>query len=258
MSSAPLAKQLVLGNRPLVIAHRGSSREAPENTLPAFTAAVGLGVDGVELDYQHTSDGVPVVFHDDLLDRTTDALARGVPKETPLVQQTLGQLRGLDAGRWFDHKFSNTRIPTLGEALNVIQTGAIPIIERKTGDASTLVDILRTKQLVDRVVVMAFDWTFLRSLRRMAPRLAMVALGEKNLSPAALDEAVQLGVIGIGWGNDSTDAGLIDRVHARKLKVWVWTVDDPERMQALLAAGVDALISNVPKFALEARAKREG
>jgi len=93
----PSAAALVRSPQVLVIAHRGDSRAAPENTLAAFASAMSLGVDLVELDYLHTADGVPVVFHDDELDRLTDAPARWGPK-IPLATKSLAELKQLDAG----------------------------------------------------------------------------------------------------------------------------------------------------------------
>ncbi len=121
----------VQSNRPLVIAHRGHNKVAPENTLPAFAAALPLGVDFVELDYFHSADGVPIVFHDQTLDRCTDAYRKWRGKKIPLASKSLAELRTLDAGAWFDPKFAGTRIATLEEALDVIQPGSMTLIERK-------------------------------------------------------------------------------------------------------------------------------
>jgi len=91
-------------NRPLIFPHRGANQVAPENTLPAFQAAVDLGADGVELDVQYTSDGHLVVFHNPSLEKTSDGTGR-------VTSHTLEELRKLDAGSWFDPKFAGTPIP---------------------------------------------------------------------------------------------------------------------------------------------------
>ncbi|MBW8883372.1 MAG: hypothetical protein JF612_01060 [Planctomycetia bacterium] len=136
------ARQLILAPRVLVIAHRGNSSVAPENTLPAFQSALDAKADLVELDYFHSADGVPVVIHDQILDRTTNAedilgqsklLVGGLP---------LADLRKLDVGGWFDDKFAGTKMPTLVEVLNLIQTSSVTLIERKAGDAAALVRLL--------------------------------------------------------------------------------------------------------------------
>jgi glycerophosphoryl diester phosphodiesterase len=244
------ARQLMASDRVLVIAHRGDSRATPENTLPAFSSALKVGADAVELDYHHTADNVPVVFHDEDLDRTTNA--REIWGEKVLLaDKTLGQLRELDSGTWFDRRFAGTRIPTLGEALNVINAGAVAILERKNGDAATTVELLAQKQLLDRVVVQSFDWVFLRECHRLAPSLAIVALGEDPLTESRLNEIGATGAIGIGWGNDSTDEAVISAAKSRGFKVWVWTADQPERIRQLANWGVSGIITNVPRMALE-------
>ena len=104
---------------PILIAHRGLLRHAPENTLPAFAACLELGI-GFELDIRTTKDGHLVVFHDDNIQRTTNGPAQSVR------QMTLAQLKDLDAGSWFDAAFTGVRIPTLEEALSLVS-------ERKRG-----------------------------------------------------------------------------------------------------------------------------
>src|ERR1051325_550817 len=176
------ARELIASGRVLVIAHRGNSVAAPENTLPAFAAAVELGADLVELDYRHSADGVPVVFHDEQLDRATDAARRWGRAKTRIDEKSAAELSELDAGSWDGPEFAGTRIPTLAEALDVIGRGSAPLLERKTGDAATLVELLTRKAMLESVVVQAFDWSFLAECRRLAPALALGALGERELS----------------------------------------------------------------------------
>src|SRR3989442_493509 len=99
----------------MVIAHRGNAVAAPENTLPAFESAVQLGADLVELDYRHSADGVPVVFHDEHLERTTDAPRRWGLQKARLCEKSAAELGELDAGSWYGRQFGGTRIPTLAE-----------------------------------------------------------------------------------------------------------------------------------------------
>jgi len=240
------AARLVAGDRVLVIAHRGDSKAAPENTLAAFRSAVAEGVDLVELDYLHSSDGVPVVFHDKELDRTTDAVKHFGGRKTPLASKSFAELRKLDAGSWFDARFAGERIPTLDESLGAIQAGSVTLIERKTGDAATLVKLLKDKKLLDRVVVQAFDWDFLAECRRLAPELTLVALGEKSIVPERLAAAAKFAPAGVGWRDKDLTPQAIAAIHERGLKVWVWTVDDPQRAKELVAAGIDGVITNVP------------
>jgi glycerophosphoryl diester phosphodiesterase len=177
------AQKLITAPRLLVIAHRGNSSQAPENTLPAFQSALDAKADLVELDYYHSADGVPVVIHDKILDRTTNA--EDVLGQAKLLVDALplADLRKLDVGVWFEDKFTGTKMPTLTEALDLIQTSSVTLIERKAGDPAALIRLLEEKGLTDRVVVQAFDWEFVAECRRRSPRLALGTLSGKPANP---------------------------------------------------------------------------
>lgn len=237
---------LIDSSQTKILAHRGDSRAAPENTLPAFESALKLGVDLVELDYHHTADGVPVVFHDEELDRCTDACHVWGGTKQLLARRTLAELQQLDAGGWFGQAFRGTHIATLDEALRLICPRAGCMIERKSGDAATCVSLLRRLNVVERCVVTAFDWPFLAECHRLAPELLLGALGADPLTPDRLAEARQTGARVIGWDDAFLTLEHVRLVHSRGLKAWVWTVDEPARAAELIAWGIDGLISNVP------------
>lgn len=241
-----LAKQLVARPGVLVIAHRGYSAVAPENTLPAFESAVKAGADLVELDYLHSADGVPMVFHDKHLDRTSDAVRRFGGEKIELGSKSSAELQTLDAGSWFNSKFAGTKIPTLEESLAVIQPGSMTLIERKSGDPATCVALLKQKQLLDKVVVQAFDWDFLAGCHKLDPTLVLGALGHKECTTDKLDEVAQTGATVVGWEDKYSSAATIADIHRRGWKAWVWTVDKPERAVELVRAGVDGIITNRP------------
>jgi glycerophosphoryl diester phosphodiesterase len=233
-------------NRPLILAHRGDSRAAPENTLPAFESALKLGVDLVELDYHQSADGVPVVFHDEDLDRCTDACALWGGQKIALASRTWSDLCQLDAGRWCGESFTGTRLSTLEDALRLICPSAGCMIERKSGDAQTLIALLTRLGYLERCVVTAFDWSFLHGCRSLSAEVRLGALGTNLLTPAQLIEAGDFGARVIGWDNDFVTSEHIALVHSRGLEAWVWTVDDTSRAVELIGWGVDGLISNVP------------
>jgi glycerophosphoryl diester phosphodiesterase len=242
------AQKLIALPGPLIIAHRGDSVHAPENTLPAFAAALKLKADIVELDYYHSREGVPVVIHDNFLDRTTDAEAI-FGKSKMLVEETLlADLQRLDAGTWFDAKFKGTKLPTLTESLDLIQAGAVTLIERKKGDAATCVNLLREKKLVDKVVVQSFDWQYVRDCHELEPTLVLAALGSGKdaLSEARLNAAVATGAKIIAWDHNKLTKAQIDTIHARGMKAWCYTVDDSARAKELVASGIDGIITNAP------------
>jgi glycerophosphoryl diester phosphodiesterase len=252
----PSALDRIRSSRRLVIAHRGNSRQAPENTLPAFVSAAKLGVDFIELDYRHTADEVPLVIHDEFLDRTTDANSLWHQARIALAGKTLDQLRPLDAGSWFSSEFAGTRLSSLAEVLAALPDSCF-MIERKGGSAQVCVHVLESCQAVGRVIVQAFDWDFLRACRRLSPDLPLGALGSKQLSDAQIEEARALGAVVIGWEAASLGRDEIARIHAAGMKAWAWTVDDLQRAQRLAEDGLDGLISNTPAAIQELLAGRD-
>jgi glycerophosphoryl diester phosphodiesterase len=241
------AHELIASRKMLVIAHRGDSHRFPENTLPALAAAASLGVDLVELDYRHSSEGIPVVFHDETLDRVTDAVAAWGRHNIPLEATSLKELHELDAGSWFAPRFAGTSIPTLSDACDVIRIASIPLIERKSGDPETCVRLLRRKNLLDCAVVQAFDWEYLRECRRLAPQLALCALGDFDLTKAALEEMAGTGASVVGWDERRTNREAIAAAHDRGFKIWTWTADDPVRIRQLMSDKIDGIITNLPE-----------
>ncbi len=252
------ARAWVEAEGPRVMAHRGYSARAPENTLPAFRLALAARADLVELDYHHTADGVPVVVHDRRLDRTTDAVARWGGRELAVRELSAARLAELDAGGWFAPVFAGTRLPTLREALETIQAGGVTLIERKAGDAGTLVRLLRAHGWLEQVVVQSFDWDFVRAARRLAPELVLGALGppsirggrrlseeEKVLSLEYVAEVRELGAQVVVWNRQVT-AAAVATAHAAGLRVWVYTINDPAEAAALVALGVDGIITGDP------------
>ncbi len=260
------AQKLLGSTRPLVIAHRGCSAMAPENTLLSFERGVASGADMVELDYHHSKDGELVVLHDFTLDRTTDATNRWGGSKLKVADKTLAELKQLEAGKWFKHPQPGIALPTLNEALDVIQRGSVTLIERKAGDAATCVKLLNNRQLLNQVVVQAFDWEYLRDFHRLEPRQVLGALGppgsrngrtlgdaEKALSRAWLDEIKSTGASAAVW-NRQVDAAAVKTAHDLGLKVWVYTINDAATAQKLIDAGVDGIITDNPAIIWKALA----
>jgi glycerophosphoryl diester phosphodiesterase len=240
------AQKLIATPRVLISAHRGNSSVAPENTLPAFQSALDAKADLVELDYFHSADGVPVVIHDEILDRTTNSEeVLGKPKLL-IGNLKLADLQKLDVGIWFAATFEGTKLPTLTESLDLIQTKSVTLIERKGGDAKTLVKLLEEKQLIDQVVVQAFDWEFVAACRKLSPRMALGTLSGKPANEDQIKAAAATGADLIVWNHEKIGPTQIKQIHALGKKAWVYTVDDPDRARALIAAGIDGIITNKP------------
>lgn len=249
---------------PVVLAHRGYSARAPENTLAAFQKAVDLGV-GFELDVTLCATGEVVVLHDDLVDRTTDGHGE-------VARLTLDELRALDAGAWFDPAFAGERIPTLDEVLERFGGRVLIDIELKPiGHRAQLADavatLLEQHGVAQAVVVTSFDPLLLEALKRrnaQIPRGQITATFEgsdtvRGLKRAALRYMWLNGrsapsVIAVEQGRATLR--FVRRQHRKGRKVWAWTVNDPARMRELARAGVDALLSDDPALALETLAAK--
>ena len=242
----------------LVIGHRGGAGAAPENTLESIRHGVEAGADAIEFDIHGTADGHLVLFHDDTLERTTDGA--GVVEE-----MTLEELRRLDAGHGFTPDFGRThpyrgrgiRIPTLDEAVEAC--GELPIIcEIKTAKAGRLLaEWLPGHPARERMIVGGFDLEQVRpaaavarwrcaSRRDLTP---MVLLGKLGI-PAKLPADVAAAMVPVRKGAIRVvTPGFVRRCHATGAGVHVWTVNRPDEMRALLALGVDGLISDYPAIA---------
>jgi len=268
---APAEKLLIAGHPP-VIGHRGYCGVAPENTLPSFNLALDAGADLIELDYHHTEDGVPIVIHDATLDRTTDARKRWGQSRIRVAEKSARQIQTLDAGSWFNPQFAGARIPSLTEALDFIcGHGVVALIEHKSGDAETLVALLCERKLINHVVVISFDWKFLREFHALDETQILGALGppirsadgrkpsghSKKLCARSLDELEETGARIVVWNRRISKAS-VQRAHERGLKVWIYTVDDPKLAKQLLDIGVDGIITNHPPLIRNVVASRRG
>ena len=231
------------------IAHRGASGRAPENTLAAFTRAIELGVDAVELDLHGTADGEIVVIHDSTLDRTTDL--HGHVNET-----TLETIQSGDAGGWFDAEFAGESVPTLTEALACIGKAAIAVLEIKDPlIAEAVVAKIHETGALDFTVVISFHTAVLQTIRALEPRLAtgwLIGNHEEHVSPIRLCQ--QLGQLGSGLLNVNHElitAEFAYEIRRRGIALWCWTVDDIARMGEMRTFGVQGITSNYPdRFAM--------
>ena len=245
---------LDLSARP-VIAHRGASASAPENTLPAFELAVEQGADALELDVRLTRDGAAVVIHDDTLDRTTDLTG-------PVRAHTLADLRGADAGRWFtpDHRrtfpFRDTgvRIPTLAEVLWTFP--AMPVmIEVKEPEVQEAVRRALIENGAAERCVVASELAGALELFRQEP----FACGASGPEISTLYRAVllrrtlrecryRLLSVPLRWhGLPVPTRGFVQAARKLGCPVHVWTVNDPATARRLWARGVAGIVTNVPE-----------
>ncbi len=232
--------------RVLVIAHRGASSEAPENTLSSIRQAIALGADAVEFDIRSTFDDELVLMHDDTVDRTTNGYGS-------VSSMTLSNIRTLDAGYWFNERFRGEKVPTLYEVLSVIaRSHLVPLIEMKDryeaarGAAPAVVEMLRDLNIADRSVVIARDKNQLARIRDLSPLTATAIVTFSRREAERGTGGYNDGLVAF-WPSLSPD--FVDRVHGSGEFVAAWTVA-PGNMPDVARCGVDALITDNPREGL--------
>ena len=228
--------------RPLVIAHRGASGTAPENTLAAFRRAEALGADMVELDVQLTRDGAVVVLHDDSLERTTDG--RGL-----VAEHDCAMLAGLDAGTWFSPSFRGERIPTLAAVL-----AACPLavnVELKAPGTEVLAEraiaVVRQAGALDRVVFSSFQPSLLEAVRAREPNATLAVLWNWGPIHDALRLSERVGARAVHIRKDlvTTRAGAL--AAQSRVELRAWTVNDAGEGDRLVSLGVAGLFTDFPE-----------
>ncbi len=247
MASPPTAtiRARSAAGKPLRIAHRGASGRAPENTRAAFAAALALGVDAIELDCQLSADGVPVVIHDETLERTTSGLG-------PVGAKRWDELAALDAGAWRGEAFRGERIPTLADVLAQLDGTVVLNVEIKSGHdvgaiEAPLVELVAARGALSWVIFSSFHETAVRNVRAASADAAIGVLWDRKPAAGALALAVELGARCIVPSRRVVTPELVAAAHGRDLGVWVWTVNEVAEMRRLVAAGVDALFSDYPE-----------
>lgn len=236
--------------RPLIWAHKGASVRAPENTLPAFTEAVELGADGVELDVQLSADDELVVCHDETVDRTSNG--HGWIRDL-----ALSQLRELDFSGGRDG-FAGTPIPTLREVLELLRpTGLNVNIELKNavlpypGMEQRVVDLVGETGMNSRVIYSTFNHN---SAWRLTQAQSANPVGVLHAEPLYRPwrYASALGAAAVHPSGAALRIDpCVNACHEAGIAVHVWTVDEPAQISACAKLGVDAVITNVPDVARE-------
>ncbi|THF60465.1 glycerophosphodiester phosphodiesterase [Pseudothauera rhizosphaerae] len=233
---------------PRVLAHRCGGGLAPENTLAGLEAARACGCRGVEFDAMLSADGVPVLIHDETLERTTNG--SGAVAETPFAV-----LRRLDAGRWFDERFAGERIPALGEAAaRCLALGLAVNLEIKPAaghEAQTGRVVAELARALWRgqslpPLSSSFSEEALAAAAVTAPELPRGLLVETV--PADFRErCVCLGAIALHVGAEGLDAATVAAVRGAGLHVLVYTVNDAQQAAALFDWGVDCIVTDHPE-----------
>jgi len=233
--------------QPLIIAHRGASAHAPENTLAAFNMALDMGADGIELDVMLSQDQELVVMHDDTVDRTTNGSGR-------VKEFSYRTLKDLDAGKAFAERFSGEHVPTLTEVFEQLGGKLLINVELKNYASPfddltyKVIDLVESNKLADSVILSSFNPLNLSRAFRRNPAIKRGLL----TFPKALGSLLR-GPVGRLFPYNAlhpyfsdVNKRMIDHMHNLGRQVNVWTVDDPVEIRLLSQMGVDMIICNDP------------
>jgi len=222
---------------PLIIGHRGASGVAPMNTLAAFSKAIELGADGIELDVHLSKDGHPVIVHDYTIDHTTNGTGQ-------VHEYRLDELKAFDAGSWFAPKFANERIPTLSEVFETvgqqlfINVEIKPPVEPNGLIERVVYNVIQAHKMQENVIVSSFDPAVIRRFRQLAPEIALAFLIVEFPTDDIPDcEALHPD------GNSLT-ASDMEKVGDKFVNVW--TVNDPDKARELRDMGVHGIVTDIP------------
>lgn len=241
-------------SKPLIIGHRGASASAPENTLAAFRLALENGADGIEFDVRLTADGVPVVIHDDNLQRTGATRKR-------VSDLSLAELKQIDVGSWFSRSFAAERIPTLEELMKLVDgSSAILYLEMKSDPAqlpqlvNACCTALKGSSLKNRVIVECFNLEGIAKVKKVDPELKTAALFEPQPFARRLltsgrrmvEQTRAVGAEQIALHYRLASARVVATAKNHGLEVAVWTVGEGKWIQRAAKMGIVSLITNDP------------
>ena len=210
--------------------------------MAAFCLAEKLGVDGIELDVHLSRDGVPVVMHDDTVDRTTNGRGQ-------ISDYTLHSLQSLDAGSWFSSEFSGEPVPMLADVLNWAGNRLRLNIEIKTTSAGRAVLDLLADYPDSDVLVSSFRHDLLFTMRQWSPDLSIAFLTDSCFWRVALKRAVACHAASFHPPAQHVTRMMVEACHKHGLAVYPWTVDTVDRQRGLIRMGVDGLFTNMPNRA---------
>jgi glycerophosphoryl diester phosphodiesterase len=225
-----------------IIAHRGASGAAPENTMASFQRAIVDKADWIELDVQENADDVIVVAHD-------SDFMKVARSDLKVWDATNESLRDLDIGSWYAPEYSNQRVPTLHQALELAKDKLGVVIELKyyghdRNLESRVVDIVEQTGMESNIMVMSLKMDGLRKVAALRP-----AWTRGLLNTASIGDLTRLDLDFLALNARAASTAMINRVHKQKMKVYVWTINDPVQMSVMMSRGVDGIITDEPTLA---------
>lgn len=238
-----------LEDHTMVVAHRGASANAPENTLAAMELAISNGADWVEIDVQETLDGEVVVIHD------SDLMKIG-GSGRKVFESTLAELQSVDIGTWKDPSFSDQRIPTLQQLLELCKDRVNVVIElkyygREDRLEERVVSIVEAVGVQDQIIIMSLSYPAIQKMKSLRPKWRIGLLASVSIGDITRLDADFFAV-----NANFANRALIKQVHSRGKKLMVWTVNDTISMSAMMSRGVDGIITDKPQLAISIRQER--
>ncbi len=245
---------------PFLVAHRGASHDAPENTLPAFELAWKQGADAIEGDFHLTSDGKIVCIHDYDTRRVS-----GTKKS--VKDSTLAELQALDAGAWFKPEFKGTTMPTLRDVIATVPAGKKFYLEVKCGPEivpAMLQDLAASGLKTEQLVVISFNAPVIEELKKRKPDYKACWLSSfgkgSPLDPGTAEVLATVGRIkadGFSSKADARiDAAFVKTIRDAGFEYHCWTVDDPATAKRFLGLGALSITTNRPGFLRQALAAK--
>lgn len=234
------------GEAAFIAAHRGDRATAPENTVPAFEAAVGSGSAFIEVDVQLTADGYPVLIHDRTVDRTTSGTGA-------VGDLTLAEIRTLDAGSWFAPQFAGVQVPLWVEFLDILVASpdVTALVELKhswtADDVETLMGGIYFRGVQDRIVFASFSPTTVGALHATAPNIPRVLIRRVlPLDPVAVAQRYDAIAIMTRSSALAERPDAVGDMHAAGLGLLLYTLNNEERWGEALSYGVDGIVTDTP------------
>ena len=242
-----IEEYLELGGPIRVIAHRGFSGRAPENTLAAFSKAIDVRADMIELDVHESKDGELVVIHESDLSRTTNGAGS-------VSDLTLAQLKRLDAGASFSAEFAGQRIPTLSQVLELAQGKILLNIEIKVTDelpgsiTEKVLARIHEWGLRDQVILSSFDPRALKNSRKIDPGVKTASIYNEpfHLGKSPIEIMEEVGSAAFNVSDDELTADIVAECHEHGRPVGVYTINELARIPPLVQLGVNAVFTDRP------------
>lgn len=239
-------EEFVRTNKQFVVAHRGSSGTAPENTLASFSEAISAGAKMIESDIQLTADGHIVSFHDKGVSRTTNGIGFA-------GKMNLDEIKKLDAGSWFDKKFSSEKVPTLTEIFDLIRGKAFINIEVKNINCDYEVDgterILEAVKKADfqeYILFSSFYYNTLKEIKNFDSRYhtAAIRIPKDNTPPSEISKYVSIEAF--VCSTDEINEQVSEDCLGNNIYMGVYSIDEADMLDRILPFGVNAIVTNYP------------